>query len=134
MSNETKPDVTVGVETFCEAGEKSMHLFRVTPGVPFDDAYEQVSVLLGYIKHLVHEGDMENDHKLLGAANYLSAFAKAIMDDIGDCQNQVALAESVLISPCDRADKNHTGALSHDLTNLTKDVRAIIVKPPPTRQ
>ncbi|MBP2261277.1 hypothetical protein J3B00_002082 [Pseudomonas sp. BP8] len=39
-------------------------------------------MLLGYIKHLVREGDMEDDHKFLGAADYLSAFAKAIMDDI----------------------------------------------------
>ncbi|MGE7991001.1 DUF3077 domain-containing protein [Pseudomonas sp. NPDC089554] len=88
MNDETKTGVTIGVETFCETGEASTHLFRITPGVPFDDAYEQVSVLLGYIKHLVREGDMENDHKLLGAADYLSAFAKAIMDDIEIARNR----------------------------------------------
>ncbi|MBK5012472.1 DUF3077 domain-containing protein, partial [Pseudomonas sp. S60] len=26
---------------------------------------------MGYIKHLVREGDMEDDHKFLGAADYL---------------------------------------------------------------
>jgi len=82
MSDESKAEVTVGVETFSEIGERPSHIFRVMPGVPFEQAYEQVSVLLGYIKHLVREGDMEDDHKFLGAADYLSAFAKAIMDDI----------------------------------------------------
>ncbi|MDF0731700.1 DUF3077 domain-containing protein [Pseudomonas entomophila] len=89
MNDKMKPGVTVGVETFCEAGETPLHLFRVMPGVPFDDAYEQVSVLLGYIKHLVREGDMEDDHRLLGAADYLSAFAKAIMDDIEIARNKL---------------------------------------------
>ncbi|HDS1735760.1 MULTISPECIES: DUF3077 domain-containing protein [Pseudomonas] len=89
MSDEPKADVTVGVETFFEVGEHSSHIFRVMPGVPFEYAYEQVSVLLGYIKHLVREGDMEDDHKFLGAADYLSAFAKAIMDDIEVARSQL---------------------------------------------
>lgn len=89
MSEDTHANMTVGVETFCEAGDKPGHIFRVMPGVPFEHAYEQVSVLLGYIKHLVREGDMEDDHKLLGAADYLSAFAKAIMDDIEIARNRV---------------------------------------------
>ncbi|AUF98404.1 hypothetical protein M2396_003575 [Pseudomonas sp. BIGb0278] len=89
MSDLPRTDVTVGVETFFEAGDKPCHIFRVMPGVPFEHAYEQVSVLLGYIKHLVREGDMENDHKLLGAADYLSAFAKAIMDDIEIARNRM---------------------------------------------
>ncbi|HHJ1298793.1 DUF3077 domain-containing protein [Pseudomonas sp. P1B16] len=88
MSDDRQANVTVGAKTFCEAGEQPSHLFRVMPGVPFEHAYEQVSVLLGYIKHLVREGDMEDDHKLLGAADYLSAFAKAIMDDIELARNR----------------------------------------------
>ncbi len=88
MSNNQPLNVTVGAETFCETGQGLSHMFRVMPGVPFEDAYEQVSVLLGYIRHLVREGDMEDDHKLLGAADYLSAFAKAIMDDIEIARNR----------------------------------------------
>lgn len=82
MNNEQQTAVTVGAQAFCEVEEGACQLFRVMPGIPFEQAYEQVSVLLGYIRHLVHEGDLADDHKLLGAADYLSGFAKAIMDDI----------------------------------------------------
>ncbi|MDP9663778.1 UNVERIFIED_ORG: hypothetical protein J2W16_001492 [Pseudomonas cremoricolorata] len=47
-----------------------------------DAAYEHVSILMGYIKHLVREGDMEDDHKLLGAADYLCDMANALLNDI----------------------------------------------------
>jgi len=82
MADETKSTATIGAETFLEVGNPPIDLLRVQPGIPIDDAYEQVSVLLGYIKHLVREGDIEDDHKLLGAADYLSALAKALMNDI----------------------------------------------------
>ncbi len=55
---------------------------RVKPHTPAEETLEHVSILLGYINHLVEQGDLEDDHKLLGAAGYLSAFAKAIMDDM----------------------------------------------------
>lgn len=42
-----------------------------------------------YIKHLIREGDMEYDHKLLGAADYLSALAKALMNDIEMAKNRL---------------------------------------------
>ena len=51
-------------------------------GIPIDDASEQVSILLSYIKHLLREGDMEDDHKFLGAADYLTALAKALMNEV----------------------------------------------------
>jgi hypothetical protein len=89
MSTERTAIVTAGVETLVEVGNPAMGLFRVQPGIPVDDAYEQVSVLLGYIKHLVREGDMEDDHKLLGAADYLSALAKALMNDIEMAKNRL---------------------------------------------
>lgn len=53
MSLETKPLTTAGIETFLEVGNPPVDLLRVQPGIPVDDAYEQVSILLGYIKHLV---------------------------------------------------------------------------------
>ncbi|MDZ3995161.1 DUF3077 domain-containing protein [Pseudomonas sp. Teo4] len=85
-----EPNITtIGVETFLEVGNPPINLLRVQPGVPIDDAYEQVSVLLGYIKHLVREGDMEDDHKLLGAADYLTALAKALMNEIEMSKNRL---------------------------------------------
>ncbi|WP_313739609.1 DUF3077 domain-containing protein [Pseudomonas sp.] len=82
MNENHRSGVTVGVQPSFELEGKSMYLFRVMPGIPFEQAYEQVSVLLGYIRHLIHEGDLADDHRLLGAADYLSGLAKAIMDDI----------------------------------------------------
>ena len=76
MSEAVETMVTAGVQTFLEAGNPTVDLLRVQPGIPIDHAYEHVSVLLGYIKHLVREGDAEDDHKLLGAADYLLALAK----------------------------------------------------------
>ncbi|MFJ4114776.1 DUF3077 domain-containing protein [Pseudomonas sp. NPDC089758] len=89
MSLETKPLTTAGVETFLEVGNPPVKLLRVQPGIPVDHAYEQVSILLGYIKHLVREGDVEDDHKLLGAADYLSVLAKALMNDIEMAKNKL---------------------------------------------
>ena len=82
MTDAVKPILTAGMETFLEAGNAAVDLLRVQPGIPIDHAYEHVSILLGYIKHLVREGDMEDDHKLLGASDYLLALAKALMNDI----------------------------------------------------
>lgn len=82
MNGNHEPGVTAGVQPCCELEGESRHLFRVMPGIPFEQAYEQVSILLGYIRHLIHEGDLTDDHKLLGAADYLSGLAKAVMDDI----------------------------------------------------
>jgi len=89
MADQPKPLTTVGVATFLDVGNPPIDLLRVQPGVPIDGAYEQVSVLLGYIRHLVREGDMEDDHKLLGAADYLSALAKALMNDIEIAKNRL---------------------------------------------
>jgi hypothetical protein len=88
MENTTPSAVTAGVETLLDAGSPSMPLLRVMPGIPIEDAYEQVSILLGYIKHLIREGDAQDDHKLLGAADYLSTLAKALMNDIEIARNR----------------------------------------------
>ncbi|MDZ5604080.1 DUF3077 domain-containing protein [Pseudomonas sp. RP23018S] len=82
MSDEPPLNVTLGIRQLSKAGKSAAAMFQVLPGVPFEEAYEHVSVLLSYIQHLVAEGDLQDDHKLLGAAGYLSAVAKAIMDDI----------------------------------------------------
>lgn len=82
MSDKPETLVTAGVATAIEVGNPPVDLLRVLPGIPVDYAYEQVSVLLGYITHLVREGDAEDDHKLLGAADYLGALATALMNDV----------------------------------------------------
>lgn len=87
-NHDQAPILTAGIETFLEAGNPTLNLLRVQPGVPVDDTYEHVSVLLGYCKHLVREGDMEDDHKMLGAADYLLALAKALMNDIEIAKNK----------------------------------------------
>lgn len=88
MTDHPGPRVTAGTVTFLQAGNSSHNLFGVQPGVPVEGAYEHVTVLLGYITHLVREGDMEDDHKLLGAADYLLAMAKALMNDIELAKNR----------------------------------------------
>ncbi len=65
---------TAGIETF--------DLFRLQPGIPFDHAFSQLSVLLGCIRHLTTEAEMENDRKAGSAARILSEMAKALIDDI----------------------------------------------------
>ncbi|MDZ5602760.1 DUF3077 domain-containing protein [Pseudomonas sp. RP23018S] len=68
--------------TACVASRTRSSLFRITTRAPTAETLEHVSILLGFINHLVEQGDLEDDHKLLGAAGYLSAFAKAIMDEM----------------------------------------------------
>ncbi|WP_027907599.1 DUF3077 domain-containing protein [Pseudomonas taiwanensis] len=89
MSDQSKTAVTAGVATLIEVGNPPVDLLRVVAGIPVDYAYDQVSVLLGYITHLVREGDAEDDHKLLGAADYLSALAKALMNDVEIARNKM---------------------------------------------
>ncbi|MEN8640761.1 DUF3077 domain-containing protein [Pseudomonas sichuanensis] len=82
MSPTSRSPATAGEERFFEVGNPPINLLRVMPGVPEDLVFEQISILLGYIRHLVREGDMTDDHKLLGAADYLSALARALIDDL----------------------------------------------------
>lgn len=64
------------------AGRETFDLFRLQPGVPFDHAFSQLSVLLGCIRHLTTEAEMENDRKAGSAARILSEMAKALIDDM----------------------------------------------------
>ncbi|CAI3809332.1 hypothetical protein GLGCALEP_05639 [Pseudomonas sp. MM221] len=57
-------------------------LFRLQPNVPFDHAFTQLSVLLGCIRHLTTEAEMENDRSAGSAARILSEMAKALIDDM----------------------------------------------------
>ncbi|MHA5987377.1 DUF3077 domain-containing protein [Pseudomonas aeruginosa] len=69
------PWTTTGVAT-------CMDLFRVQPGIPFDRALEEVSVLLGCISDLNFEGDEESAQAQGRAVQYLSALANALISDL----------------------------------------------------
>lgn len=74
MNDDLKNVTTAGKETF--------DLFRLQPGIPFDHAFSQLSVLLGCIRHLTTEAEMENDRMAGSAARILSEMAKALIDDM----------------------------------------------------
>ena len=65
---------TAGIETF--------DLFRMQPGIPLEHAMNQLSVLLGCIRHLTTEAEMEDDRIAGSAARILSELAKALIDDL----------------------------------------------------
>jgi len=72
---------TVGKTTFYQ-GENGTHpLFRIEPGIPCRDAREQSSELMGYVRELTITGLMDEKPMMIWAAHYLSAMAKALMDD-----------------------------------------------------
>ncbi|MDR6712153.1 hypothetical protein J2W83_001748 [Pseudomonas hunanensis] len=75
MSQAPNSWTTAGLET-------CLDLYRIQPGVPAERAHEEISVLLGLVRYLTYEAEMEGDRLLLCAARYFSAFAKAIADDI----------------------------------------------------
>jgi len=63
-------------------GENKTHaLFCIASGIPCQDAREQASELKGYVRDLTIDGLMDNKPQLLWASHYLSALAKALMDD-----------------------------------------------------
>lgn len=74
MINPPSDSSTAGVETF--------DLFRMQPNVPFNHAFSQLSVLLGCIRHLTTEAEMDNDRVAGSAARILSEMAKALIDDM----------------------------------------------------
>jgi len=75
MSDHLKSRTTVGAEKFLER-------YRIEPGVPLDLAFDELSVLIGCIKHLNEEAEMEGDKIAGSAARILSAMAKALINDM----------------------------------------------------
>ncbi len=64
-------------------------LFPLQPNVPFNHAFSQLSVLLGCIRHLTTEAEMENDRIAGSAARILTEMAKALIDDMERGLNKV---------------------------------------------
>lgn len=75
MNNDSKRFTTAGKEPFLD-------MFRMQPGIPFDLAFSQLSELLGCIRHLTTEAEMENDRLAGSSARILSYLAKAIIEDM----------------------------------------------------
>jgi hypothetical protein len=59
-----------------------LELYRIQPGIPFEHAFSELSVLLGCIRHLTCEAEMESDLLAGSSARILSALAKALIDDM----------------------------------------------------
>ncbi len=59
-----------------------LELYSIRPGIPFQHAFDELSVLLGCIRHLTCEAEMESDLLAGSSARILSAMAKALTDDM----------------------------------------------------
>ena len=80
-TDNTQEPTTVGKTCFYQ-GENNTHpLFRIEPGIPCQDAPEQASELMGYVRDMTIAGLMDDNPQLIWASHYLSALAKALMDD-----------------------------------------------------
>ncbi|CRI58041.1 DUF3077 domain-containing protein [Pseudomonas sp. CCOS 191] len=73
----TPPHTTVGKTKFYQTDP----LFCIEPGIPCQHARDQASELMGCVRDLTVTGIMEEKPQLLWASYYLSALAKALMDD-----------------------------------------------------
>jgi hypothetical protein len=82
MTKDTpKPQTTVGKTKFYQGEKKTQPLFCIEPGIPCQDARDQASELMGCVRDLTIAGLMDDNPQLIWASHYLSALAKALMDD-----------------------------------------------------
>ena len=72
---------TVGKTRFYQGEKETQPLFCIEPGIPCQDAREQASELMGVVRDLTITGVMEDNPQLIWASHYLSALAKALLDD-----------------------------------------------------
>ncbi|WP_449434131.1 DUF3077 domain-containing protein [Pseudomonas putida] len=77
----TNAKTTVGKTKFYQGEGQTHPLFCIEPGIPCQHAREQASELMGYVRDMTITGVMEDNPQLVWAAHYLSALAKALMDD-----------------------------------------------------
>jgi hypothetical protein len=71
----------VGKTKFYQGEGLTQPLFCIEPGIPCQHAREQASELMGCVRDLTITGVMEDNPQLIWASHYLSALAKALMDD-----------------------------------------------------
>ncbi|MFB4391624.1 MULTISPECIES: DUF3077 domain-containing protein [unclassified Pseudomonas] len=72
---------TVGKTKFYQGEDMTQPLFCIEPGISCQHAREQASELMGYVRDMTLSGVMDDNPQLVWAAHYLSALAKALMDD-----------------------------------------------------
>ncbi|NIE78512.1 DUF3077 domain-containing protein [Pantoea sp. Ap-967] len=72
---------TVGKTRYYQGENQTQPLFCIEPGIPCEYAREQASELMGYARDLTLTGLLEDDQKLIWASHYLTALAKALLDD-----------------------------------------------------
>ena len=80
-SEQNSTPTTVGKTCFYQGEGQSQPLFRIEAGIPCHYAREQASELMGYVRDMTLAGVMEDDSRLIWASHYLSAMAKALLDD-----------------------------------------------------
>ncbi|MFK0033921.1 DUF3077 domain-containing protein [Pseudomonas monteilii] len=78
---DSNENTTVGKTTFYQGENQTHPLFRIEAGIPCQNAREQASELMGYVRELTIVGLMDEKPMMIWAAHYLSALAKALMDD-----------------------------------------------------
>ncbi|MFJ3074123.1 DUF3077 domain-containing protein [Pseudomonas sp. NPDC087029] len=74
--------ITPGKTFFYQGEAHDQPLFQIAAGIPCQNAREQASELMGYVRDMTLTGVMENDQQLIWASHYLSALAKALLDDV----------------------------------------------------
>ncbi|MFK5733540.1 DUF3077 domain-containing protein [Pseudomonas urmiensis] len=81
VEQNTSVNTTVGKTKFYQGEGLTQPLFCIEPGIPCQHAREQASELMGCVRDLTITGVMEDNPQLIWASHYLSALAKALMDD-----------------------------------------------------
>lgn len=79
MTDDNK--TTPGKTCFYQGEKHKQALFQIAPGISCQHAREQASELIGCVRDLTLNAVMDNDPQQIWAAYYLSALAKALMDD-----------------------------------------------------
>ncbi|MGB9089682.1 MAG: DUF3077 domain-containing protein [Pseudomonas farsensis] len=79
--NDNVLPTTVGKTRFYQGDGHSNPLFCIEPGIPCQHAREQASELMGCVRDMTLAGVMDENPQLIWASHYLSALAKALMDD-----------------------------------------------------
>ncbi|OCT22284.1 DUF3077 domain-containing protein [Pseudomonas putida] len=72
---------TAGQTKFYQGEGMTQPRFCIEPGISCQRAHEQPSELMGYVRDMTLSGVMDNNPQLVWASQYLSALAKALMDD-----------------------------------------------------
>lgn len=80
-TDDSKLKTTVGKTKFYQGEGQTQPLFRIAEGIPCQHAREQASELMGCVRDLTIAGVLDDNPQLIWASHYLSALAKALIDD-----------------------------------------------------